>query len=157
VSCAVRQATRDDVPLILRFIKGLADYEKLAHEVVATEDSLRATLFGSSPQAEIIIASIDTQPVGFCLYFHNYSTFLAKRGLYIEDLFVLPEFRGHGAGKALLREAARIALARECGRMEWSVLDWNEPAIQFYRSIGAKPMAEWTVQRLTEPEMRRLI
>jgi GNAT superfamily N-acetyltransferase len=156
VSASVRSATEKDVGLILTFIRGLAEYEKLAHEVVATEDELRRTLFGSYPQAEVLIGSWNEKPVGICLFFHNYSTFLAKRGLYIEDLFVLPESRGHGVGKALLKAAAKIAVERGCGRMEWSVLDWNEPAIKFYRSLGAKPMDEWTVQRLAPSEIQRL-
>jgi GNAT superfamily N-acetyltransferase len=150
LSATVRAATSADINTIFNFICGLAEYEKLSHAVVATEDELRKTLFGKEPQAEVLIGSLSGKAVGFCLFFHNYSTFLAKRGLYIEDLFVVPESRGHGVGKALLKAAAKIAIERGCGRMEWSVLDWNEPAIQFYRSIGAKPMSEWTVQRLEE-------
>jgi GNAT superfamily N-acetyltransferase len=156
MSCTIRLANEADVGTILLFIKGLAEYEKLSHEVVATEDDLRRTLFGKNPQAEVLIASLDEKPVGFCLFFHNYSTFLGKRGLYIEDLFVYPDIRGKGIGKELLNATARIALERNCGRMEWSVLDWNEPAIKFYRSIGAKPMDEWTVQRLLASEMKAL-
>lgn len=153
MSCSLRSATVNDVPLILDFIRGLADYEKLAHEVVATEDALRRTLFGSPPAAHVVIAEVGGQPAGFALYFFNYSTFLAQPGLYLEDLFVKPAFRGHGTGKALLLHLARLANARGCGRMEWSVLDWNEPAIKFYESIGARRMREWQICRLTGPAL----
>ena len=145
----IEPARERDVPLILRLIKGLADYEKLAHEVRATEESLRATLFGPHPAAEVVIAYAAAEPVGFALFFHNYSTFLGKRGLYLEDLFVVPEWRGRGAGRALLTHLAKIAAERDCGRFEWSVLDWNEPAIGFYKSLGAQPMHEWTVFRVS--------
>lgn len=145
----LRSATTHDVPLILSLIRALADYEKLSHEVVATEEALRRTLFGPSPAAHVVIAEVDGQPAGFALYFFNYSTFLAKPGLYLEDLFVKPEFRGTGTGKALLLHLAKIANARGCGRMEWSVLDWNEPAIKFYEAIGARRMKEWQICRLT--------
>ena len=145
----IEPARERDVALILRLIKGLADYEKLAHEVRATEDGLRATLFGPHPAAEVVIAYAADVPVGFALFFHNYSTFLGKRGLYLEDLFVVPEWRGRGAGRALLAHLAKIAAERDCGRFEWSVLDWNEPAITFYKSLGAKPMDEWTIFRVT--------
>ncbi len=147
--CSIRSATAADVPLILNFIRDLAVYEKLAHEVVATETALHHTLFGSPPAAQVVIAEVNGHPAGFALYFFNYSTFLAKPGLYLEDLFVKPEFRGAGAGKALLLHLAKIANARGCGRMEWSVLDWNEPAIKFYESLGAKRMKEWQICRLT--------
>ena len=142
-------ATVADVPLILSLIKGLAEYEKLTSEVRATEDALRASLFGQQPDAEVVIARSEGQPVGFALFFHTYSTFLGQRGLYLEDLFVLPEWRGRGAGRALLAHLAKIAAERDCGRFEWSVLDWNEPAITFYKSLGAKPMDEWTIFRVT--------
>ena len=145
----IRPATVEDVALILNFIKGLAVYEKLLHEVVATEEKLRETLFGEKPYAEVQIGLFDGEPVGFALFFHNYSTFLGQPGLYLEDLFVLPEHRGKGVGKALLVHLAKIAVDRNCGRMEWSVLDWNTPAIDFYRSLGAVPMEGWTVNRLT--------
>jgi GNAT superfamily N-acetyltransferase len=145
----IRSATTDDAPLIVEFIRGLAEYEKLAHEAVATEEGLRATLFGEHPQAEVILAFDGGHPAGFALFFHNYSTFLGKRGLYLEDLFVKPEARGKGVGRALLVELARIAKARDCGRFEWSVLDWNEPAIRFYKSLGARPMDDWTIFRVT--------
>ena len=147
--CSIRTATATDVPLILDFIRGLATYEKLAHEVIATEATLQHTLFGATPAAQVVIAEVDGQPAGFALYFFNYSTFLAQPGLYLEDLFVRPEFRGAGTGKALLLHLAKIANARGCGRMEWSVLDWNEPAIKFYESLGARRMREWQICRLT--------
>jgi GNAT superfamily N-acetyltransferase len=149
MSCQIRSATPTDVPLILSFIRDLAVYEKLAHEVVATEEALRRTLFGTPPAAHVVIAEVDGRPAGFALYFFNYSTFLAKTGLYLEDLFVKPEFRGHGTGKALLLHLAKIANSGGCGRMEWSVLDWNEPAKGFYRKLGAVPLDDWRVMRLT--------
>ncbi len=151
--CSIRTATVDDVPLILDFIRGLADYEKLAHEVVATEATLRQTLFGATPAAHVVIAEVEGRPAGFALYFFNYSTFLAKPGLYLEDLFVKPEYRGAGTGKALLLHLAKIANTRGCGRMEWSVLDWNEPAIKFYETLGARRMNEWQICRLTGPAL----
>ena len=149
MSCSIRSATAADVPLILAFIRGLATYEKLLHEVVATEDTLGRTLFGETPAAHVVIAEEDGQPAGFALYFFNYSTFLARPGLYLEDLFVKPEFRGGGTGKALLLHLAKVANARGCGRMEWAVLDWNEPAKGFYRKLGAVPLDDWRVMRLT--------
>lgn len=152
----IREATADDAPLILQFIRGLAEYEKLAHEAVATEAGLRATLFGERPQAEVILAFDGGEPAGFALFFHNYSTFLGKRGLYLEDLFVNPDARGKGVGRALLVELARIAKARDCGRFEWSVLDWNEPAIKFYKSLGARPLDEWTIFRVTGDALDKL-
>lgn len=145
----IRAATAADVPQILRFIEALADYEKLSHEVQATEEKLNATLFGDKPAAEVLIAEWQNKPAGFALFFHNYSTFLAKPGIYLEDLFVYPEFRGKGIGKALLIELARRCVENGFGRLEWSVLDWNTPAIAFYRSLGAKLMDEWTVNRVT--------
>jgi GNAT superfamily N-acetyltransferase len=148
-SLVIRFATAADVPTILGFIKDLAAYERLAHEVTADEAQLAATLFGPRPHAEVLIAEVDAAPVGFSLFFTSYSTFLAKPGLYLEDLFVRPAARGHGVGSALLSSLARIAVQRGYGRFEWSVLDWNEPAIRLYRSLGAAPMDEWTVQRLT--------
>lgn len=152
----IRPATAADVPLILSFIKALAEYERLADHVVATDASVHESLFGSSPSAEAVIACVAGEPAGFAVWFHSYSTFLSRRGLYLEDLFVLPERRGRGVGRALLRHLASIAVARGCGRMEWAVLDWNETAIRFYRSLGAQPMAEWTVYRLTGDALRRL-
>ena len=152
----IRPANEADVPLILRFIRELAIYEKLEHEVVATEDGLRTTLFGVKPAAEVLIASLRGEPVGFALFFSNFSTFLGQAGLYLEDLYVVPEARGKGAGLALLRELARIAIARGYGRLEWWVLDWNQPSIDFYKALGAEPMDDWTVYRLGGEAMGRL-
>lgn len=144
----LRSATIDDVPSILGFIIELAEYEKLAHEVVATEDTLRETLFGPIPYAQVIIAELTGVPVGYALFFHNFSTFTGRPGIYLEDLYVQPKHRGQGFGKLLLAYLARKAVDMNCTRVEWSVLDWNQPAIDFYRSIGALPMDGWTVQRL---------
>ena len=152
----IRQAEEADVPIILSFIKKLAVYEKLAHEVVATEDSLRETLFGKRKIAEVAIGYFDGQPIGFVLFFHNYSTFLGKPGLYIEDLFVDEAFRRRGFGRALFLYTARIAEERNCGRLEWAVLDWNEPAISFYKKLGAVPMSDWTVFRITGENLHKL-
>lgn len=149
MSLEIRTATASDVPVIHTLIGGLAEYEKLSHEFVATEDDLRETLFGERPAAEVLIASVDGEDVGFALCFANYSTFLGKPGLYLEDLFVKPHARGEGVGTALLRRLAQIAVERGYGRVEWSVLDWNEPSIGFYKSLGAVPMEEWTTFRLT--------
>ena len=154
-SIHIRPATSDDVPLILAFIRELAEYERLSHEVVASEERLRETLFGPRPAAEVILAYADQTPVGFALFFQNYSTFLARPGIYLEDLFVRPEFRGRGAGRALLGHVVDLARRRGCGRVEWAVLDWNEPAIGFYRKLGATPMDDWTVFRLTGEAMER--
>lgn len=144
----IETATEADVPVILGMIAALAEYEKLAHEVVATEADLRDSLFVRR-SAEVLLADVGATPVGFAVFFHNFSTFLGRPGLYLEDLFVLPEWRGLGFGKALFSHVARIAVERGCGRMEWAVLDWNEPAIGFYRRLGARAMDEWTVYRLT--------
>ena len=144
----IEAAGEADAQLILSFIRELADYEKLAHEVEATEDDLRSTLFGERAYAETVIARYNGEPAGFALFFHNYSTFLAKPGIYLEDLFVRPDFRGKGIGKALLVHLASLAKERNCGRLEWWVLDWNKPAIDFYKSLEAIPMDEWTVFRL---------
>ena len=149
-------ATPDDVPLLLRLITALAEYERMTDQVVATEADVRAALFGDRPAAEAVIARAGGEAVGFALWFYNYSTFLGRQGLYLEDLFVLPEQRGRGIGRALLIHLARVAVSRNCGRMEWSVLDWNEPAIRFYRSLGAEPMDEWTVFRVTGDALTRL-
>jgi len=156
MSLAIRIARADDVATILGFIRDLADYEKLAHEVVADEAQLRATLFGPRPAAEVLIAELAGEPVGFALFFTSYSTFLAKPGLYLEDLFVRPAARGSGVGGALMAACAKVAVERDYGRFEWSVLDWNEPALKFYRSLGATPMGEWTVQRLVGEPLRAL-
>ncbi|RYG22113.1 GNAT family N-acetyltransferase [bacterium] len=151
-----RPGTVEDVQLILEFIRHLAEYERLAHEVTATEEGLRLTLFGERKVAEVVFASLDGKEAGFALFFHNYSTFLAKPGLYLEDLFVLPEYRGLGVGKGLLRYLAGIALERDCGRFEWWVLDWNEPSIDFYRRQGAVAMDEWTVFRISGDALNQL-
>ena len=153
--CLIRSATADDVPQILNFIRALATYEKLLDEVVATEATLHQTLFGASPAAEVVLAEVDGRPAGFALYFFNYSTFLAQPGLYLEDLFVAPEFRGQGTGKALLLHLAKIANDRGCGRMEWSVLDWNEPAKGFYRKLGARLLDDWRICRLTGAALKQ--
>ncbi len=145
---SIRPATIDDVPLIRQLIVELAEYEKLAHAAVATCDDLRAQLFGERPAAEVLIGEVDGEPAGFALFFHTFSTFLGKRGLYLEDLYVRPAYRGAGLGRHLMAALARIAVQRDCGRFEWSVLDWNQPAIDFYRRLGATGMDEWTVQRL---------
>ena len=145
----LRIAVENDVPVILNFIKALADYEKLSHEVAADENQLKKTLFGERKIAEVIIAEYKNQPAGFALFFHNYSTFLGKPGIYLEDLFVNPELRGKGIGKILLSYLGQLAIERDCGRIEWAVLDWNEPSINFYKNLGAKPMDEWTVFRVT--------
>ena len=155
MSFTIRKATENDIPTILHLITQLAIYEKLEHEVVATEETLKQTIFVQN-YAEVIIGEEDGQPVGFALFFHNYSTFLSKPGIYLEDLFVEVEHRGKGYGKKLLAELARIAKERNCGRLEWSVLNWNTPSIEFYKSLGAKPMDEWTVYRLTEQEINDL-
>jgi len=147
----IRSATEADIPLILQFIRDLAVYEKLEHKVVATEEKLRQTLFGSPRPAEVIFAEVDGQAAGFALFFHNYSTFLAQPGIYLEDLFVKPEMRGRGIGKRLLTHLAHLAKERGCGRVEWAVLDWNKPSIDFYKSIGAVPLSDWIVFRL-DPE-----
>lgn len=145
----IKVANENDVPLILSLIKELAEYEKLTHEVVATEDMLRETLFGPKSHIEALVGYLNDKPVGFALYFHNFSTFLGRKGIYLEDLYVKPEARGKGVGQKILVYLARLAKERGCGRLEWSVLDWNTPAIEFYKKIGAKPMDEWTVYRLT--------
>jgi GNAT superfamily N-acetyltransferase len=150
------RGTEQDVPAILSLIRGLAEYEKLSAEVTATEEGLRESLFGKSRAAEVLIAWAGATPVGFAVYFQNYSTFLGRPGIYLEDLFVLPQWRRHGHGRRLLAEVARVALERRCGRLEWSVLDWNEPALQFYRSLGARAMDEWTIYRMTGEAIRRL-
>ncbi len=152
----IKPAIVEDVSLILGFIKKLAEYEKLAHEVVATEAGLREMLFGARPYAEVVIAYYRAEPVGFALFFHNFSTFLGQPGLYLEDLFVDEQHRGNGFGKALLIYLAKLAVERGCGRFEWWVLDWNEPSINFYKSLGAVPMDEWTVFRVTGEALKNL-
>ncbi|CAN5311041.1 GNAT family N-acetyltransferase [soil metagenome] len=145
----IRVATGRDVPLILSFIRELAEYERLSHEVVATEEVLRASLFGERPAAEVVIGDYGDEPAGFALFFHNFSTFLGRPGIHLEDLYVTPGLRGRGIGRAMLAYLARLAKERGCGRLEWSVLDWNEPAIKLYKSIGAIPMDDWTAYRVT--------
>ena len=150
----IEHATEDDASLILRFMQGLAEYERLP--IVANEDRIRELIRQPEPRTHVLIAYCDDQPAGFALWFHNYSTFLARRGLYLEDLFVFPEWRGRGVGRRLLSHLADIAVSRGCGRMEWSVLNWNEPAIAFYRKLGAQALADWTVYRLSGDPLARL-
>jgi GNAT superfamily N-acetyltransferase len=152
----VRPARVEDMPIILQLIRDLATYERAPDEVVATEEQLVDVLFGERPVAEVLLAFEEESPVGFAVYFYNFSTWLGRPGLYLEDLFVNPEKRGKGYGRALLVELAKIARDRGCGRMEWAVLNWNDPAIKFYRALGAKPMDEWTVFRLTREEIAKL-
>lgn len=151
----LRPAATGDLPLILQFIRELADYERLAHEVVATEDGLRRALF-DEPGIEVVLAFVDGSPAGFAVFFPNFSTFLGRRGIYLEDLYVRPAFRGRGIGRRLLAHLARLAVERGAGRLEWSVLDWNRDAIGFYESLSARPMDEWTVYRLTGEPLERL-
>ena len=150
------KAEKKDSAVILDFINQLAEYEKLTHEVTATVEKLEETLFGKNSNTECVIGYFENQPVGFALFFQNYSTFLAKPGIYLEDLFVIPEMRGKGFGKLLLKHLAKLAVERNCGRLEWSVLDWNTPAIDFYKSLNALPMEEWTVFRLTGDSLNKL-
>lgn len=146
----IRKAEQSDIPDILRMIKELAEYERLLHEVVTTEQHLQEVIFGKNKFVEVLIAEFESKLAGQTIFFHNFSTFVGKPGLYIEDLYVRPEFRGKGIGKALLNEVIKIAKERNCGRVEWVVLDWNQPAIDFYKSMGATPLDEWTIFRLTE-------
>ena len=152
---SLRFAREDDIPLVLRFIRELADYEHMLDEVVATEELLREWMF-ERRTVEALLAELDGEPVGFALFFHNFSTFLGRAGIYLEDLFVLPEERGHGYGKALLKQLARVALERGCGRLEWACLDWNTPSIDFYTSMGAEAMDDWTVYRVAGETLNRL-
>lgn len=154
----IEQATSADVPAILQLIRELAEFEHLLHEVTATEEQLREGLFGPKPSAEVIMGRLQPggEVAGFALFFHNFSTFLAKPGIYLEDLYVRQQFRGRGYGAELLRYLARLALARNCGRLEWSVLDWNQRAIDFYKTLGAVPMNEWTIYRVAGPALRKL-
>lgn len=149
-----RYAQRDDAAIILSFIKSLAEYENMSNEVVATPELLEEWIF-EKKKAEVIIASLGKKDIGFALFFHNFSTFLGKAGIYLEDLYIMPEFRGKGYGKALLKRLAKIAVERNCGRLEWSCLDWNQPSIDFYLSMGAKPMGEWTVYRMTDDVLKK--
>lgn len=152
----VRVASPADAPLIVDFVRDLAEYERLLHEVAITEDDLRRDLFGENPRAFCEIAEIDERPVGFCLWFYNYSTFLGRAGIYVEDLFVEPEARGKGAGKAMLRRLAQRCIEADLGRLEWSVLNWNEPSIAFYDSLGASAKTDWTVRRLDGEALKTL-
>lgn len=156
MTITIRSATAHDVPLIRELIEGLADYERLRHECIATDELLQATLFGARPYAEVLIAESDGDAAGFALFFHNYSTFLARPGIYLEDLFVRPSHRGRGVGKQLLQHLASLVVERQCGRLEWSVLNWNTDAIGFYEKLGARPQDEWTVYRVTGDALTRL-
>ncbi|HEY6814862.1 MAG TPA: GNAT family N-acetyltransferase [Croceibacterium sp.] len=156
MTLAIRPATPTDLPLIAELIRALAEYEKLGHEVRFEEAVLGEKLFGPRPYAEVLIGEVDGEPQGFALFFHNFSTFEGRPGIYLEDLFVRPDARGKGLGKALLAELARLAVERGCARLEWWVLDWNEPSIGFYRSLGARPMDEWTVMRVDGPALAAL-
>lgn len=155
-SIRIDPATPADVPMIRTLIRELAEFERLLQEAKVTEEQLHGSLFGPNPGAEVIMARVGDEVAGFALFFHNFSTFLGKRGLYLEDLFVRPRFRGAGCGAALLRQLAKIALERDCGRLEWSVLDWNQRAIDFYKALGAVPMDEWTIYRVTGPALEKL-
>jgi GNAT superfamily N-acetyltransferase len=153
---SIREATIEDVPLVLWFIQQLAEYERLSHDAVMTEEVLRETLFGPRRYAEVLLGYAEEKPVAFAVYFHNFSTFLGRPGLYLEDLFVLPEMRGRGFGRAMLVALAKIAVERKCGRFEWTVLDWNQTAIGFYKKLGAVPMDEWTIFRVTGEALEKL-
>jgi ribosomal protein S18 acetylase RimI-like enzyme len=152
----IRQATRTDVPLVLSFVKDLAEYEKLGHLVVATEEVIAEELFGPKSHTEVLLGHVGAEPVAFAVYFHNFSTFLGRKGLYLEDLFVLPAYRRRGFGRSMLLNLARIAAERKCGRFEWSVLDWNEPAIFFYETLGATIMHEWKLVRVTGEALEKM-
>jgi GNAT superfamily N-acetyltransferase len=152
----ITPATPADVPTIRVLIRELAEFERLLHEAKATDEQIHESLFGRKPGAEVIMARVGEEVAGFALFFHSFSTFLGRRGVYLEDLFVRPTFRGGGCGAALLRELAKIAVERNCGRLEWSVLDWNQRAIDFYKSLGAVPMDEWTMFRVTGPALEKL-
>jgi GNAT superfamily N-acetyltransferase len=156
MSISIRKAEPRDVPLILRFIRDLAEYERLLDQVTATEDLIRSALFGGRPVAEALIGEIERHPAGFALFFHNFSTFVGKPGLYVEDVYVDPGYRGRGLGRAFFLHLAGLARQRGCGRMEWAVLDWNEPAIRFYRNLGARPLDDWTIYRLDEAALKAL-
>ena len=153
---SIRKATREDVPLVLSFVRDLAEYEKLSHLVVATEEVIAAELFGPNSHTEVLLGHAGTEPVAFAVYFHNFSTFLGRKGLYLEDLYVRPARRRRGIGRAMLLHVARIAAERKCGRFEWSVLDWNEPAIFFYESLGATVMHEWKLVRVTGDALEKM-
>ncbi len=152
----IESATANDTPVIMSFIRQLAEYERLSHAFVADEETLRESLFGKDRGAEVILGFYEDSPVAFAVFFHNFSTFLGRPGMYLEDLFVIPEMRGRGFGREMLVHIAHLAHSRQCGRLEWSVLDWNEPAIRFYKSFGAVPMDEWTVFRVTGEALEKL-
>ncbi len=152
----IRPPGSDEVRYVVQFIRELAEYERLLDECLITEEALRASLFAEQPYAEARLAILDGVPIGFCLFFHNFSTFLGKPGLYLEDLYIQPQYRNFGYGKQILGYLANLALERGCGRFEWAVLDWNEPSIAFYRKLGAEPMNDWTVQRMTGESLTRL-
>ena len=156
VDVRIESVSERDVPLLLRLIKALAEYEELSGDVVATEDLLREALFGAKPGVEAALAYVGADAIGFAVWFSNFSTFVGRRGLYLEDIFVLPEWRGRGIGRALIGHLARLAVDRGCGRMEWAVLDWNDPAIRFYRNLGAQAMDGWTVYRVSGDALRKL-
>lgn len=156
MALVLRAATALDVPVIRELIEGLAEYEQLRHECIATDALLQQALFGARPYAEVVLAELDGQVAGFALFFHNFSTFLARPGIYLEDLFVRPACRGHGVGKALLMHLAQLAVQRDCGRLEWSVLDWNVDAIGFYEKLGARAQSDWTVYRVTGEALTQL-
>jgi GNAT superfamily N-acetyltransferase len=156
LALSIRPAELADVPVVASLIRQLARFEKLEHEVVLTEALLKAGLFGARPYAEAVLAEEDGQAIGFALFYHNFSTFLARPGMYLEDLFLLPDHRGRGVGRALLAHLARIAVERGCGRLEWAVLNWNQAAVRFYERLGARPNSEWTVYRLTGEALRAL-
>jgi len=153
---AITPATPADVPEIVAMIRELAEFEKLLHEAMATETAIAEALFGKRPYAEVLMARLGENVAGFALFFHNYSTFVGMPGVYLEDLYIRPSFRGHGCGKALLTRIARLAVERGCGRFEWSVLDWNQRAIDFYESLGAKPMSDWTTMRVAGDALKKL-
>jgi len=155
-SLNIRAAHKSDVPLIMQLICELADFEQLRHEVVATESKLESDLFGERPYAEVLLAFVGDDPAGFALFFHNYSTFVGKPGIYLEDLYVRDAYRGQGAGTALLKAVGQLAVSRNCGRYEWSVLNWNKRAIEFYEKMGARPLSEWTVYRVTGDNLLKL-
>ena len=155
-ACQISPARADDLPEILAMIRELAEFEHLLHEVIATEEQLGRDLFGERPHVEVLIARVDADVAGFALFFHNYSTFMGRPGIYLEDLYIRPAHRGHGCGKALLAHVARLAVERGCGRFEWSVLDWNQRAVDFYQALGARPMSDWTLMRVTGEALRKL-
>jgi GNAT superfamily N-acetyltransferase len=153
----IRKAEKSDAPLILSFIKEIANYEKLSHEVTATEKDIQENLFGDTKYAEVLIAESENEPVGYALFFYNFSTFTGRPGIYLEDLFIRPKYRGKGIGKTLLLKLIKIAKNKNCGRVEWCVLDWNEPAIEFYKNLGAVPMDGWSIFRVTNEKFEKIL